>query len=217
VPGALLNRGTLGAATFQATEADDDQDGTQRGEDVKVTPCTGAPDSLTWCCGESNQCCADGSTIAQHTIAARFGDPIPTATSSLVSSSATSSIESSIASSMVSASPSSIAVATGDSGLSAGAKAGIGVGAALGAIALGVLGIFIAKALRWRKKARDANTSYVASEEYPSKDIYRHEGSQPAQLACAESQLYEMPGSGGVSELDQVPHGGIAGRHAIKP
>jgi Na+/glutamate symporter len=118
---------------------------------------------------------------------------------------------------MVSASSSSTAVATGDSGLSAGAKAGIGVGATLGAIALVALGIFIAKALRWRKKARDANTSYVASEEYPSKDIYRHEGSQPVQLACAEGQLYEMPGSGGVSELDQVPHGGIAGRDAIKP
>lgn len=117
---------------------------------------------------------------------------------------------------MISSSPTSTPAATGDSELSTGAKAGIGVGASLGALALIGLGIFIAKALRWRKKARGASTPYVAPEEEPSKDIYRYEkgGSETAQLASAESQLHEMPGSGGVSELDQIRGSRVVSRNA---
>ncbi|RYO30515.1 hypothetical protein AA0113_g11936 [Alternaria arborescens] len=101
----------------------------------------------------------------------------------------------------------STAIATDNSGLSVGAKAGIGVGATLGAIALIGLGIFIAQALRWRKKARDATPSTRVPEEYTPKDIYRYEqGGNPAQLAGGESELHEMPGSVRVSELDQVPY-----------
>jgi len=106
-------------------------------------------------------------------------------------------------------------VRAGDSELSTGAKAGIGVGASIGAIALIGLGIFIAKALRWRKKARDAPTPYLAPEEQPSKEIYRYEkgGSEAAQLASAESQLHEMPGSVGASELDQVRDSRVVSRN----
>ena len=117
---------------------------------------------------------------------------------------------------MVSSPPSSTPLAAGDSELSTSAKAGIGVGASIGAIALIGLGIFIAKALRWRKKARDAPTPYVAPEEQPSKEIYRYEkeGGETAQLANAESQLHEMPGSGGASELDQVRDSRVVSRGA---
>jgi hypothetical protein len=104
-------------------------------------------------------------------------------------------------------SASSTGTATGNNELSTGAKAGIGVGAALGAIVLVGLGIFIAKAMRWRKKARNAAPSYSALEKYPSTDVYRYEqGGEPAQLAGREIQLHELPGSGGISELGQVPH-----------
>jgi hypothetical protein len=111
----------------------------------------------------------------------------------------------------------STAIATGNGELSGGAKAGIGVGATLGAIALIGLGIFIAKALRWRKKARNATSSYRVPEEYTSKDVYRYEqDGNPVQLAGTESELHEMPGSVKVSELDQGSYIRSVGGSATK-
>jgi hypothetical protein len=198
-------------------KTDWEQEGWHNGTDVIVTPCGGNIDSLTWCCGETDDCCKAGSNIPRYTIAARFGDPIPTVlpSSSASSSSAVpavpatpssaSSITSSASSSGASTTPSptasNTAAVTADNGLSTGARAGIGIGVALGAIALIGLGVFTYKAMQWRKRARLAESIDEISEPYAPKEVYgyRYEGNA-AQLPGMESALHEMPGKV-VSEL----------------
>ncbi|KAF2272733.1 uncharacterized protein EI97DRAFT_436667 [Westerdykella ornata] len=151
----------------------------QRENSIKVTPCDGTPSSLTWCCGDNNTaCCADGGNALRYTIARRFGDPIPAASPNSSSSSiATSTPTSSTSSQSLSpnttskASSGSTTPSTSSGGLSSGAKAGIGIGAAFGALALIGLGLFMKKAMRWRKKALDAekdkSVAILPPEEFP--------------------------------------------------
>lgn len=76
-------------------------------------------------------------------------------------------------------------------GLSTGTKAGIGIGAAIGAIAVVAMGLFIVKALQWRKRAQAAAPSYEPPEEYaPSEDDYYQPETKPAQLAGMESTVH---------------------------
>jgi hypothetical protein len=198
------------------SKTDEEQREAQRNTDILVTPCGGDADSTTWCCGETNACCTEGSGFAQYTIAARFGDPVPTdLSSSSISSSSTlssvfsasstsASVLSSASTSTARPATSSTAAATVRNGLSTGAKAGIGIGAALGAIALIGLGVFMYKAMQWRKKARGAAPPYTYSEEYAPKDVYAYvhdRNSKVAQLAGIESAVHEMPASKTISEM----------------
>ena len=200
----MLNRGMLHALRMGKRKADRKQSAEQMNTDQSVTPCTGAADSITWCCGRSNRCCDDRSGITRYTIAQNFGDPIPTEVSS-ASSPEPSTNPSIVSTPTTTSSTFSPVTASGNSSLSTGAKAGIGVGAGVGAIALIVLGIFIAKALRWREKARGVAPSSQEVEELPVKDVYRYRYEpEPVQLAGMESQVHEMHGSGTASELQDV-------------
>lgn len=86
-------------------------------------------------------------------------------------------------------------------GLSSGAKAGIGIGAAIGALALVGLGIFIAKALRWKEKAR--RTAGDGAEELDSQYTERYgyvDGGYPAghmqetkMASLAPAPIFEAP------------------------
>ncbi|KAF2624469.1 hypothetical protein BU25DRAFT_153203 [Macroventuria anomochaeta] len=123
----------------------------QKATDQIVTPCDGTENSTVWCCGESDSCCGHNSTEPRYTIAKKFAAAVSTTSSTLtsivVSTSSTTPTINSV-----------IAVATNnaksDTGLSTGAKVGTGVGAVVGALALIGLGMFIARALQWRKKLR---------------------------------------------------------------
>jgi hypothetical protein len=125
--------------------------------DVIVTPCSGNATSLEWCCGNSNDCCFEGSNLPKFTIAMKFGDPIPTPLATSSSSSPVSSSSSSSSSSVsTAASTSPTANQPSDtSGLSTGAKAGIGIGVAVVALTCVVLGILIRKS-KQRKKTSSA-------------------------------------------------------------
>ncbi|CAO2649748.1 Nn.00g010400.m01.CDS01 [Neocucurbitaria sp. VM-36] len=182
----------------------------QRNDNIKVTPCDGKGNSssTTWCCGGNDACCGDGNDIPVYTIARRFGDPIPTpasmpsSSSFVLSPSATATNSASLASSSA-PSASSSAPSASNGGLSTGAKAGIGIGAAFGAIALIVLGIFIYKALQWRKTAHAAAPSYTYPEELacaPAEVYQYRQEPKLAQLAGMESTVHEMPGSKDTSE-----------------
>lgn len=140
----------------------------------------------------------DGSGLSVYTLAKHFGDPIPTPAPT---PSVSTSILPPAASTTNTAPPgSSSAPAAANGGLSTGAKAGIGVGAALGAIALVALGVFLYKALQWRTRAQGAAPPYSYPEElaYAPAEVYRHQQEPKlAQLAAGESTVHEMPGSGG--------------------
>ncbi|KAH7355731.1 hypothetical protein BKA66DRAFT_516005 [Pyrenochaeta sp. MPI-SDFR-AT-0127] len=174
----------------------------QRNDNIKVTSCEGKNNatSTTWCCGGNDACCADGSDVPRHTIARRFGDTISAQTP-------TASLSASISSPSASATSSAPAISssmtgTGNGKLSTGAKVGIGLGASLGAIALIALGIFIYKALQWRKKALVAAPPCDRPADYPPIEVYRYQQEmKPAQLAGVESAVHKMPGSRNTSEL----------------
>ena len=101
---------------------------------------------------------------------------------------------------------SSTASPAGNTGLSVGAKAGIGIGAALVAIAVVALGIFIVKAMRWRKQVRAIVPSYSGPVEEPTKEAYQYnlDGGSVQQLSGLESQVHELHTSGSISELHVV-------------
>ncbi|KAF1846142.1 uncharacterized protein K460DRAFT_417283 [Cucurbitaria berberidis CBS 394.84] len=178
----------------------------QRNSNVKVTSCDGKGNvtSTTWCCGSSDACCTAGSGISVYTLASRFGDPIPTP----VPSSSTSVASSSAAVSTSPPAASSSAPTTPNGGLTKGAKAGIGAGVALGVIALIALGIFIYKAMQWRKQAQAAAPPYSYARELDSGpvEVYRYqEGAKPAQLSGIESAVHEMPSSKDMQEVYVAP------------
>ncbi|KAF2864942.1 hypothetical protein BDV95DRAFT_613096 [Massariosphaeria phaeospora] len=138
----------------------------QIGTDIVVTPCDGSGSSTTWCCGDGADCCSPGSSNPRYTIAAIFGNAVPTPSASSSSSAPSASTQTRASTTESPSSTTSTAPppASANSGLSTGAKAGIGVGAALGAIALIGLGIFVAKALHWKKKS---STSAVPATAEP--------------------------------------------------
>ncbi|KAI2480643.1 hypothetical protein Ptr902_07668 [Pyrenophora tritici-repentis] len=182
------------------------EDEEQRSIDIRVQPCDGTAESLTWCCGPTKNCCADGRNITRYTVAARFGDPLPTTT--VLSSSPSDSMPTATSqgSSMSSSSTHNSTIPVGNNGLSTGAKAGIGVGAVLGAITVIAMGIFIAKAMRWRRQARAIAPPYSDLPRPPSKEVYQYnlDGQNVQQLPGQESQVHELHASGSVSELGHV-------------
>ncbi|OAL57498.1 hypothetical protein IQ07DRAFT_582657 [Pyrenochaeta sp. DS3sAY3a] len=189
----------------------------QRNDNIKVTPCDGTAgnsSSVRWCCGSSDACCSEGSDLTIHTIARRFGDPIPTASPSFSSSLAPSITSVSTLATSSTPTTTTSTPATSDlpatsrnTGLSAGAKAGVGVGVVLGVIALAALGLFIYKALQWRKTAYASKSAPPYSEEYTlhvPAETYRYQLEQkPEQLAGTE--IHEMPNSQGTSAMSVAP------------
>jgi hypothetical protein len=170
---------------------------------IMVTPCSGNATSLEWCCGKSSDCCNSGSDLPKYTIARKFGDPITTPLTSsstfVVSSTATAPASSTSTSVTAPGASQSSAPA---SGLSAGAKAGIGIGAAIAVIALVALGIFVWKAMQWRKIAAATAPPYEMPEQYVQSEVYKYEKDvKPAQLPGVESTVHEMAGSLGASEI----------------
>lgn len=92
-----------------------DEDG-----NAQITPCDGTPDSETWCCGSTTDCCSGEHAI---TLAQKLGSR---------------------------GSSNSSSTASRDSGLSNGTKAGIGVGVSVGVIALMTFLFFVRRAERKR-------------------------------------------------------------------
>lgn len=176
----------------------------QRNDNIKVTPCDGVGNSssVRWCCGPSNACCADGIDLPIYTIARRFGDPIPTASLSISSLPPASTTFSSSSAMFPIPSTSSSVPIQGNFSLSTGAKAGIGVGVALGVIALTALGVFIYKALQWRKTAYAATPPYSTPEGYnphmPFEAYQCQQELKPAQLGGVE--IHEMSSSQNTSD-----------------
>lgn len=209
----MLDRSKALKVLFLGSKVDIMQSEAQRNNDVAVQPCDGTPESLTWCCGRSLNCCLGAENITRYTIAAQFGDPIPTAISPSDSPGTTQtySIPSSIAQAPSTApSVSNTAVPIVNNGLSSGAKAGIGVGAALGVITVIGVGFFVAKAMRWRKQAQTNALSYSDPVEEPKKEIYQYnlDGEAVQQLSGLESQVHELHASGSISELHVVARDG---------
>jgi hypothetical protein len=184
-------------------------DGHQReaqvNNNIMVTPCSGNATSLEWCCGKSSDCCNSGSDLPKYTIARKFGDPIPTPSASS-STIVVSSTVTAPASSTSNTAPRASQSAAPASGLSAGAKAGVGIGASIGVIALIASGIFVWKAMQWRKMAAAAAPPYEMPEQYVQPEVYKYEKDvKPAQLPGMESTVHEMAGSPGASEIAVPP------------
>jgi hypothetical protein len=129
-----------------------------------MIPCSGNNSSLTWCCGDSDECCTSTDQTDLVSLAPRFTVAVITSTSSvsrlsLTTTKATSTPETSIAvstgeqTSTTSALPSGTGTPAAIPGLSRGAKAGIAIGAVVGAVVLVMLGVWISKTLAWRRDA----------------------------------------------------------------
>ncbi|KAF1968018.1 hypothetical protein BU23DRAFT_558867 [Bimuria novae-zelandiae CBS 107.79] len=164
----------------------------------RVIPCTGKNTSITWCCGDNDDCCSsdDQSNLVSlsptFTIAEVVSIPSVTSTISSVSAglrttSVISSTEGTSTATPTSASanavstapasspsntatPSPAATTAENTGLSKGAKAGIAIGAIAGAILLVALGVWISKALAWRKEAQAAKAQNYPGY-YPGSDV----------------------------------------------
>jgi len=172
----------------------------QRAGFKAMQPCSGTNNSITWCCGYSTDCCNNATLQDQVvTLVAKFlAEPTSSSSSSVASS--TSSVTSSVVrtvSTSTSTTTTSPAASIGsaattetptpDGGLSTGAKAGIGVGAALGAILLVGLGIWIAKMMNKRKEAQ-------AQAAYHNPDVEGYYGQHPQKYAYyAEADAVTAP------------------------
>ncbi|KAJ4299946.1 hypothetical protein N0V90_005194 [Kalmusia sp. IMI 367209] len=157
----------------------------------RVIPCSGKNNSITWCCGDSDACCTSTDQADLFSLSPTF---LASAVSSTSSASSSPPITSSIPTTTSTVPPSSTAPPISSStntivyptttpentGLSTGAKAGIGIGAVAGAIFLVAIGIWISKAMAWRKDAQAAkaqnNVGYYNSGYYNSdaEGLYNH-------------------------------------------
>jgi hypothetical protein len=184
---------------------------TQRATDQVVTPCDGTANSSIWCCGGSDSCCAPDSTVPRYTIARVFAASVSATSSPVASSSSWTSIASGTTATL-STSNSATASAndnpSSDGGLSTGAKAGVGIGAAVGALALIGLGMFITKALQWRKKLREdeGTAQSYTPVSHGAPNLYQAEGTpvlelghsttgKPAEIYGREAMVQELPAS----------------------
>lgn len=68
------------------------------------------------------------------------------------------------------------------------------------------MGIFIAKAMRWRRQARAIAPPYSDLPRPPSKEVYQYnlDRQNVQQLPRQEIQVHELYASGSVSELGHV-------------
>ncbi|KAF1992856.1 hypothetical protein P154DRAFT_528187 [Amniculicola lignicola CBS 123094] len=55
-----------------------------------ATPCDGTANSTRWCCGKSTDCCIPENNLPVYTLAANWGDPVPTGLAISSSSASTS-------------------------------------------------------------------------------------------------------------------------------
>jgi hypothetical protein len=86
--------------------------------------------------------------------------------------------------------------------LSNGAKAGIGIGAVVGALACIGMGVFIAKAMQWRRRALSEVEGEISEKGtlFPPNDAHLDDpfwihNANAAQLGGCESKMHEMSGS----------------------
>ncbi|KAL5461636.1 hypothetical protein PMIN06_002129 [Paraphaeosphaeria minitans] len=184
---------------------------------VRVIPCSGKNSSLTWCCGDSDECCTSTDQTDLVSLAPTFTTAATTSTSYASSSTLTmpevtpdtTIIETSRTSSSGGPSGTGIdnpRVTPGEnSDLSRGAKAGIAIGAVLGAVLLVMLGVWVSKAMAWRRDAYAARAqndpNYAGSDmeglhgQHPHKHAYYAEAdaTTPPVEAPAFPDPVEVP------------------------
>ncbi|KAF2440204.1 hypothetical protein P171DRAFT_435971 [Karstenula rhodostoma CBS 690.94] len=132
---------------------------------VRMIPCSGKNSSRTWCCGDSDECCTSIDQTDLVSLSPTFTTAAVISTSSATSS-ASPVANNTPASTVIVPTPTSSAdgaVTSGidgpqeapgeGAGLSRGAKAGIAIGAVVGAVVLVMLGVWISKAMAWRRDA----------------------------------------------------------------
>jgi hypothetical protein len=167
-----------------------------------MIPCSGKNSSLTWCCGDSDECCTSTDQTNLVSLAPTFTVAVVTSTSS--ASTRTSAMvettpapETSIIpvssdkqTSTTGTLPSVTSTPSETSGLSSGAKAGIAIGAIVGAVILVLLGVWISKILAWRRDAYAARAhndpSYYTSRS-DMEGVYGHQSQKYAYYAEADA------------------------------
>jgi len=141
-----------------------------------LSPCNGTANSLTWCCGETTDCCQTGNgVIALQQVFGRLlssvSTPLPTATTiSTAGSSSSPGVQ-------------------GPRKLSAGAIAGITVGAAVG-LAIVVAGILLRRKGSRRKQTIKVQPTLI---EAPHNAAMHEIGANTVYAQCRE-----VPGRSGL-------------------
>lgn len=171
----------------------------QRGGFQRVIPCTGKNTSVTWCCGDNDDCCTSEDQTNLVSLSATFTIAAVASTSptsigvSSTSSTEASSINSASTNPTSTAATASIGTPTdaanvsqetvADTGLSTGAKAGIAIGAVSGAVLLVAFGVWIAKAMAWRRDAHAAKAHNNPGFYTPGSDAEGLYGQYPQKYA----------------------------------
>ncbi|OAG02002.1 uncharacterized protein CC84DRAFT_1208143 [Paraphaeosphaeria sporulosa] len=166
---------------------------------VRVIPCSGKNSSLTWCCGDSDSCCTSTDQTDLVSLAPTFTTAAATSTSSASSSTLTipeftpdtSIIVTTRTSSSDGASQTGIenpqVTPAETSGLPRGAKAGIAIGAVVGAVVFVMLGVWISKAMAWRRDVYAARAQNDPNH-YTGSDMEGLYGQHPQKLPPSLTQ-----------------------------
>ncbi|KAF2204695.1 hypothetical protein GQ43DRAFT_477976 [Delitschia confertaspora ATCC 74209] len=190
---------------------------------AQLTPCDGTESSLTWCCGNTTECC--------NVKDPKPGVPLPVTIARTFGLSTTSSSTMGV----MSATPSNTPQATPEptpqlsshagtsTSLSTGAKAGLGVSSAVAALALLALGFFIFRTLQAKKKTKVVDATDGSDFQGPSPyQDYQNSATmstttplqyhQKYQYAVQiEEERHELSESGVMHELPGRPSPSLSG------